>query len=452
MAASELFKSEFRKDRLKLLFVQSLYGAPSVGIDYVTTEKFFSDLDSHISVISRKALSGKYSFTPYRQLLVSKGAGKLPRVLSIPTVRDRLTLKALSNVLGKTFGERCKTPQPQLIVSEISGAISAKSFSAYIKLDLDNFYGSIPHAPLIKTIRTKIRKREILQLIQSAIIAPTAPLGIKANRPNEKGLPQGLSISNQLANLYASKLDTAVKCKFPKILYTRYVDDILILCSSEEVSPIKAHAESTIQKLGLSLSKDKCTDGILEADALEYLGYRFQNGIVSVRESSKRKIEKSLEKGMKTIAHSNDPSKPKKGDSPYKKLCRRITGCKVTYDGISYSRYGWLFYYSRINDVEYLGKLDSLVKKLAKRYSVTLNEDLPRFKTAYYQIRYNCRESSYFPVFDFSRPVTEIRSQLEDLVGKEIVDTCSDEDIRPLLHRVVNRIVRTLERDVGMVS
>lgn len=452
MAASELFKIGFREDHLKLLFLQSLYGTSSVGIDYITTERFFSGLDSHVSVISKKVLSGRYSFTPYRQLLVSKGAGKLPRVLSIPTVRDRLTLKALSDILGKTFGNRCKTPQPQLVVSELASAISAKTYPAYLKLDLKDFYGSIPHEPLIKSIRSKIRKRELLQLIQSAISTPTVPFGIKATRPNESGLPQGLSISNQLSNLYASKLDTAVKRKFPEILYKRYVDDILILCSSDEISHIKSFVESTIQNLGLKLSKEKCVDGIIEADAIEYLGYRFQDGIISVRESSKRKIEGSLERTIRAISHANIAKKSTEKTWLYKDLYRRITGCKVTYDGISYTRYGWLFYYSRINDVAYLGKLDSLVRKLANRYNVSLDGELPRFKTAYYQMRFNGRESSYFPVFDFSRPAADIRAQLTGLVAKEIIDSYSDEDIKQLFQQVVNRIIRTLEKDVGVVS
>lgn len=452
MTASALFRTEFREDHLKILFAQSLYGTSSVGIDYMTTDSFSSNLDFYISAISKKALSGKYSFTPYRQLLVSKGAGKLPRVLSIPTVRDRLTLKALSDILGKTFGERCKTPQPQLIISELSNAISAKTYSAYIKLDLEDFYGSIPHEPLIKTIRSSIRKQEILQLIQSAITTPTVPLGLKATRSNEKGLPQGLSISNQLSNLYASKLDFAIQRKYPKVLYKRYVDDILILCSPDEILQVKVYAESVARKLGLKLSKEKCTDGIIETNAVEYLGYRFLDGIISVRESSKRKIESSLEKAIRAISHSNNSKKTENKSWLYKDLYRRITGCKVTYDGISYTRYGWLFYYSRINDVAYLGKLDSLVHKLAKRYNVKLGEELPRFKVAYYQIRYNGRESNYFPVFDFSRSAANIRAQLTGLVAKEIIDSYSDDDIRQLFQRVVNRIIRTLEKDVGTVS
>lgn len=452
MAASDLFKMEFREDFLKVVFAQSIYGTSSVGIDYINTEKFKSNLEFHVSVISRKVLSGEYSFTNYRQLLVSKGAGKLPRVLSIPTVRDRLTLKVLSDILGETFGERCKTPQPQLIISNLSHAISTKQYSCYIKLDLDNFYGSIPHIPLMKVVRSRIRKKEILSLISSAIKTKTVPFRTKTAQPNEVGLPQGLSISNQLSNLYASKLDESIRRKFPEAMYCRYVDDIIVLCSSDDVSLIMKYIKTFIQKIGLKLNAEKCTDGHIETDSFDYLGYRFQDGIISVRESSKRRIENSIEKELRSIAHSNHKKKDAGMDLLYKNLYRRITGCKVTYDGIRYARFGWLFYYSRINDIAYLGKLDSLVKKIANRYKVSLDGRLPKFKTAYYQMRFNCRESNYFPVFDFTRPPSFIRSQLTDLVSKEVIDRYSDDEIKQLFQKVVNRIVRTLEKDVGMVS
>ena len=37
-------------------------------------------------------------------------------------------------------------------------------------------------------------------------------------------------------------------------------------------------------------------------------------------------------------------------------------------------------------------------------------------------------------------------------IAKEIIDSYSDEDIKQLFQQVVNRIIRTLEKDVGVVS
>ena len=44
-------------------------------------------------------IKGTYAFSKYKQKLISKGAGKAPREISIPTTRDRVALRALSDFL-----------------------------------------------------------------------------------------------------------------------------------------------------------------------------------------------------------------------------------------------------------------------------------------------------------------------------------------------------------------
>lgn len=452
MSAADFFYKAYREDSLKATFASSLYGTTATGIDRITPNKFKDDLDNYVSVITRKVLSGSYSFTPYRQILISKGAKKSPRELSVPTVRDRLVLKALSTVIDNTFATLCRTPQPQLIVSELSDALLSKSYAHYLKLDLHDYYSSIPHSELIKTVRSRIRKPEILKLILKAITTPTVPLGAKATALNTSGLPQGLSISNQLANLYASKLDNAIRRKFPHVFYRRYVDDIIVLSSNNDLDAIKDYARKYASSIGLELNDAKSYGGDLQSNCFEYLGYLFQDELVSIRKSSKEKIERSLERQVRAIARSRTADNSKSLNTSVHNLYRRITGCEVTYDGVTFTRYGWLFYFSRINDVAYLGKLDSLVRKIANRYSVSLGDNCPKFKTAYYQMRYNCRESHYFPVFDFSKSVDEIKSQLTKLLGLDVTAGYSDEEIRALFQKTVHRITRSLEKDIGALS
>lgn len=88
MSAAELFKRYFAPKHLAEVFHQSIYGSTAVGVDRVTTENFNSHLDENVNDISQRVLQGKYHFAPYKQVLLSKGAGRCPRVLSIPTVRD----------------------------------------------------------------------------------------------------------------------------------------------------------------------------------------------------------------------------------------------------------------------------------------------------------------------------------------------------------------------------
>lgn len=63
-------------------------------MDNITPKVFEAHLTDNIQIISKKVLAGAYSFTRYREILISKGRGKEPRVISIPTIRDKLALAA----------------------------------------------------------------------------------------------------------------------------------------------------------------------------------------------------------------------------------------------------------------------------------------------------------------------------------------------------------------------
>ena len=74
-----------------------------------------------------------------------------------------------------------------------------------MKIDVSKFYSSINRKKLMKIIRRKIRKKEIVSLIENAITTETVLLPVKLTdkkEKKEKGVPEGLPISNALANIY----------------------------------------------------------------------------------------------------------------------------------------------------------------------------------------------------------------------------------------------------------
>ncbi|MBM6907157.1 hypothetical protein H7U33_01890 [Collinsella intestinalis] len=457
MSAADLFIKGYSKENLNLVFRQSVLGSTAVGVDRVTTDNFLDHIDEQTSIISRKVLSGAYSFTSYRQLLEIKNAKDAPRELCIPTVRDRLTLKVLAAIIVEVFGDLSKTPNPQRTIGEISKAISSKSYSHYVKVDFKHFYNMIDHELLFVALRSKIRKKELLGLIESAITTPATVFGKKAQRKplgltSSKGLPQGLSISNLLANVYASRFDRDLLKRLPTIFYRRYVDDIIIFCTEDRIKAIKKTINNLAKRYRLELNPDKCRVGRIASDRFDYLGYEYHADTISIRGSSKRLIENSLERRIKKVARAKEHGGQREVESSLRSLARRVTGCRVTYDGVSYQRYGWLCYFSRINDVAYLARLDRLVVKFAARYGVRLPKDFPTFKKSYYQMRYNGRNTSYIPVFDYSAKPEEMRDALIELVDEEFLNKCTDEQLLPLYRKLLHKIIRSLEKDVGMIS
>ena len=188
-------------------------------------------------------------------LLFTKGPTKAPRQVCVPTVRDKLTLSALNELLGLVYGSHCKTPMPQVIINDISCNIA--NYDSFIKLDVSSFYATIKHEVLLKKLRNKIKKAEIINLIQRAIETESLGYPVKekvTRKKREIGIPEGLPISNSLANIYLTSLDEKYNAD-QRILYFRYVDDILILLNKKHIKSVNKSIIRDLKHLGLNTNE-----------------------------------------------------------------------------------------------------------------------------------------------------------------------------------------------------
>lgn len=133
----------------------------------MSPKKFEEDLDENIEIIIRKVMNESYHFARYKQLLFTKGPVKLSRAICVPTLRDKLTSSVLNELLVGVYGDEYKTMMPQLIIDGITNKISLYEY--FIKLDVKSFYGSINQDKLIKIIKKRIHKPEIISLIWNSI-------------------------------------------------------------------------------------------------------------------------------------------------------------------------------------------------------------------------------------------------------------------------------------------
>src|SRR5688572_5919685 len=120
LKADDLFSPE----SLKKIYVEKL--APKKlrpGIDRVSAETFERHIDESVEQISRKLVDGTYYFSPYLQMLKTKGAGKAPRVIALPTVRDRIALSALKELLHARFHECVNRLIPNAYVKRIAASL-----------------------------------------------------------------------------------------------------------------------------------------------------------------------------------------------------------------------------------------------------------------------------------------------------------------------------------------
>nr|WP_279607082.1 RNA-directed DNA polymerase [Burkholderia gladioli] len=114
--------------------------------------------------------------------------------------------------------------------------------------------------------------------MRRAIATPTVTKNSSRTRRStgglERGVPQGLSISNLLAAIYLHSVDAEMRRSF-NVSYFRYVDDILIYGTRNDVEKAKASLKARLQRRGLSLhaaGSGKAHFAALE-EPFGYLGY-----------------------------------------------------------------------------------------------------------------------------------------------------------------------------------
>lgn len=427
------------EENLKNLFYDSINENNALGKDGVSYSKFESNLDNEIEIIVRKVRNGTYSFTDYKEKLISKGFEKFPRQLSIPTIRDRLILKYLSKFLAEIYASN-KPPVPQSIVKSVKAlAGKADRDTFFLRMDVKSYYPKIDHAILLSTLRKKIRSPIVLNLVEQAISTPTG--NANSSKPLGVGVPQGLSISNILAHVYLMDLDDEFRAKFN---YFRYVDDIVVVASKDEASRAEKLIRKSLKKkrnLDCHSMEDSSKSALVSVGSgVDYLGYRFVGGRLSVRKSSYDRMFSNLMKIITNTKHHKDFS------SGLFKLNLRITGCR--FEG---EKVGWLNYFSQITDMHQLKKLDLFVSKNAK--NIFPEDDVANIKSfikAYHEIAFNFRETIYIPSFDGIDAEEKRRNilLLDTSIPTEKVDGLSDAEAGTLFERLLKREVRDIERDV----
>ena len=325
-----------------------------------------------------------------------------------------------------------------MVINSVKRKIDTGTYSGCIKLDISDYYPSIKHNELLKRLGRKIPNSEIRELIVRAICTPTVAKSTKFDIPSNIGVPQGLSISNILASIYLLNIDKALHTN-TTIAYYRYVDDILILCPYGNAEIIAKDVIKRLRKIGLTAhdpSKIPTKSKICKIqDRFDYLGYEFENGIVSAREGSIEKLKDSIVSIFTGYKHS----KLKSPEFLLWRLNLRITGCVF-----EKKCKGWLFFFSEINNESLLHNLDRHVSKLIKRFGVNIQPK--RFVRAYYEIRHNKYETKYIPNFD-TYDIDQMKNVLTKYFHKRI-DNLDDEEIRYEFRRRIDRQARDLLTDV----
>ncbi len=267
------------------ILVKANDGAP--GIDGVT----FDDIEKRgeeefLTQIQEELCTRTYRPLGNRKKEIPKDGGTKVRVLSIPSIRDRVVQGALKLVLEPifeadfqpgSFGYRPGRSAHEA-VNRVAQAIFKKQ-TRVIDIDLRAYFDSVSHSILLSKVAQRVNDPEVMHLLKMILKAS-----------GKKGVPQGGVISPLLSNLYLNEVDKMLERakeitrtgEYTHLEYARFADDLVILVDYHpkhdwllKAVEQRLREELAILQVEVNEEKSRIVD-LAEGESFGFLGFDFR--------------------------------------------------------------------------------------------------------------------------------------------------------------------------------
>ena len=260
-------------------------GAP--GIDRVTFEAIEAEgLEAWLQELRAELLGHTYLPARLRRVEIPKRGGKGVRVLSIPTIRDRVAQGVLKLILEPIFeadfqsgsyGYRPKRSAHEAVERVAQAIVHLKT--RVLDLDLRSFFDNVRHHILFEKVARRVNDPEVMHLLK---------LLVKAT--GEKGLPQGGVLSPLLSNVYLTEVDrmleraqeTTRRGSYIYLEYARFADDLVILVDAYRqhdwlLKAVNRRLREELAKLDVDINEEKSRYvDLAKGDSFGFLGFEFR--------------------------------------------------------------------------------------------------------------------------------------------------------------------------------
>jgi RNA-directed DNA polymerase len=264
---------------------KSNHGAPGIdGITFDAIEE--SGVESFLKQIQDELVHNTYQPMPVRKKEIPKDGGNKVRVLSIPTIRDRVVQGALKLILEPIFeadfqsgsyGYRPKRSAHEA-VDRVAQAI-VQGLTRIIDLDLRAYFDSVQHSLLLEKVARRVQDRSVMKLLKMIL-----------KSTGTKGVPQGGVISPMLSNLYLTEVDrmlekaiaTTRRGKYLNVQYSRFADDMVVLIDSRPrhawlLGAVEKRLREELAKLRVEINEEKSrTVALSEGGSFSFLGFEYR--------------------------------------------------------------------------------------------------------------------------------------------------------------------------------
>jgi group II intron reverse transcriptase/maturase len=261
------------------------------GIDNMTFDKIEArGRQQWLETIIQELRDGSYRPQPLLRVWIPKSNGGR-RALGLPCIRDRLVMMAVVLVIGPIFepdllhnqyGFRPKL-DAKMAVRRVFWQITKSGRREVVDADLRDYFTSIPHAALIRSLTRRIADGRLICLIKRWLTATVVErvgrrmIRTAEARKTKRGTPQGSPLSPTLANIYFRRFLLAWRDHGHQeqldAHVVNYADDFVICCRPGNAEAAMARMTTLMTRLGLTVNDTKTRIARVPGDDITFLGY-----------------------------------------------------------------------------------------------------------------------------------------------------------------------------------
>jgi RNA-directed DNA polymerase len=334
-------------------------GAP--GVDGETFEAIEErGRGEFLAEVATELRSRTYRPRPYRRREIPKEGGKV-RVISIPTIRDRVVQGAVRLVLESIFeadfsdssyGARPGRSAHDALKKVRIGLRSRRH--RVVDVDLSRYFDTIRHDRLLEKVARRVCDGEVLALVKQFL-----------KSTGERGVPQGSPLSPLLANVALNDLDQKLDRGAGFITYVRYLDDMVVLAPDSKTG--RKWADRALERIrqeaeaiGVALNEEKTRMVTLtdQSAFFAFLGFELR-----------------WVRSRKTGAwYPCMTPRPKKVTAVLRQVAQvlranRHLSVKAAVEQVNQILRGWVNYFRVGNSSQAFGKIKHHVERKVRRYA-----------------------------------------------------------------------------------
>jgi RNA-directed DNA polymerase len=267
------------------VLVKANHGAPGIDgmtfddIEHVGEEEFLKQIQEELRTRTYRPLQNRKKEIP-------KDGGKKVRILSIPSIRDRVVQGALKLILEPifeadfqegSFGYRPKRSAHQAVARVAEAIVQGKTH--VIDVDLKAYFDNVSHSILLSKVAERIDDPDVMHLLKMILKAS-----------GDKGVPQGGVISPVASNLYLNEVDKMLEIaqavtrtgKYTNITYARFADDLVILVDGHSRhewlrKAVHKRLREEFAKIQVEVNEEKSrVVDLTKEESFGFLGFEFR--------------------------------------------------------------------------------------------------------------------------------------------------------------------------------